>query len=111
MKRKDFEEAVFASKLNGTAKTICMAYAYYKQYSADDDGAVWPAQATVAEHWGLNKNTVGSYFKALVEGGWFVVTGHTGEFKRTAVVRLEAGRETKALTKRREGRGFASPTD
>lgn len=104
MKRKAFEEAVFASNLNGTARSILMAYAYHQRYSYDGSKGVWPAQATVAERTGWNPNTVNTYFKALVEDGWLVVIGHTGEFNRTMVVRLEEGRgENPVLLNKRAG--------
>lgn len=104
MNRKEFEEAVFASSMNGTAKTVCMAYAYYQQYKHDGSAGVWPSQAKIAKDWSLNKNTVSKYVQALIEAGWFVEIGRKGEADRVLVLRLEHGDDSHdVLTNRRRG--------
>lgn len=106
--RKEFMDAVKASKLCMTAKTVCAAYAEYQSYDQDGTKGVWPSQTKIAQEWSMNKNTVNKYVGLLIEAGWLTEIGRVGEADRVYVFALTIGKETDELMNKRKGQSSIS---
>lgn len=71
MNRKDWEEQVFESDLNPTARMICMAIGSHGSWEKSQ--TVWPSRQRISSMTGVSRETVGKYMAALEEHGWLKV--------------------------------------
>ena len=68
MNRKDWEDQVFASDMNPTARMVCIAIGSHGNWVKDQE--VRPSVQRIAGMTGLSRDTAGKYVSALEEQGW-----------------------------------------
>jgi DNA-binding Lrp family transcriptional regulator len=73
MNRKDWEEQVFGSDMNPTARMVCIAIGSHGNWTTDK--VVRPSKKRIAGMVGVSRDTAGDYIDALEEQGWLKSTG------------------------------------
>lgn len=101
MNRKDWEEQVFDSDLNPTARVVCLAIGSHGNWT--DDREVKPSKARISGMTGLSRESAGNYIDALEAQGWLTYQGITTNRIKVFKFGTPSGQSTGILAIKKRG--------